>query len=282
MRAAYTDVSAGDIFEFGATPQSLLDTWPFQRLIERFVTPELLADIAEGHREGRRLFVLTTNVDSQRPVAWDLGAIAAAPGPQALKLFRKVLMASSAIPGLFPPVGIELEAEGKVFKEMHVDGSVAAPFYIVPEAAIAKNIALPALQRATIYVVVNNNLAPEFQYTDKTTVDVLGRALSVGMKTATRVLVAATRAYADANDVDLLFGSFDDTVAPPSTGLFNRKYMNTLFEIGQTAALQGEAFTAEARTPEPPPATAGAGEKHAARAQPGAAPPAPFRASSLP
>ena len=66
-----------------------------------------------------------------------MGAIAAHAadkndGDAALKLFRRVLLASSAIPGGFPPVLIDVEANGKRFQEMHVDGGVGGQFFVAP------------------------------------------------------------------------------------------------------------------------------------------------------
>src|SRR5882672_8998601 len=70
LKRAYTEYNAGDIFEDVKTPESLVDTWPLKRLIAKEVTPELLAQIAEAHRQGRRLFVATTNLDAQRGTIW--------------------------------------------------------------------------------------------------------------------------------------------------------------------------------------------------------------------
>src|SRR5690606_15286994 len=69
LRAAYTTVNAIDIFEIGGKGESLLDTWPLKDLMAKQVTKELLTDIAAEHKRGRRLFVLTTNLDAGRPVA---------------------------------------------------------------------------------------------------------------------------------------------------------------------------------------------------------------------
>ena len=99
LKRAYTEYNAGDIFEDVKTPESLVDTWPLKRLIAKEVTPELLAAVAEGHKAGRRLFVATTNLDASRGVVWNMGAIAARGDEAALKLFRDILLASTAIPG---------------------------------------------------------------------------------------------------------------------------------------------------------------------------------------
>ena len=95
------------------------------------MTAKLLTEIAAEHARGRRLFVVTTNLDAGRRVVWNMGAIAARGDDKALKLFRDVLLASSSIPGFFSPVAIEVEANGKKFQEMHSDGTMTAPFFVV-------------------------------------------------------------------------------------------------------------------------------------------------------
>src|SRR6202030_1539902 len=102
----------------------------------------LLADIAAAHKSGRRLVVVTTDLDAERSVVWNIGAIAVHAadkngGDAALTLIRDVLLASSAIPGGFPPVLINVEANGKEFQEMHVDGGVGGQFFVAPPAVMA-------------------------------------------------------------------------------------------------------------------------------------------------
>jgi hypothetical protein len=100
--------------------EGLYSTRPLQRIVARQVDQTMLADIAVAHRQGRRLFVVTTNLDAQRPVLWNMGAIAASERPGALELFRKVLLASASVPGLFDPVFIDAEANGHHFKEIAI------------------------------------------------------------------------------------------------------------------------------------------------------------------
>ena len=113
LRTAYTKLTAADVFEVGSTGESFVDSWPLKDLIAKQITPALFADIAAAHNSGRRLFVVTTDLDAERSVVWNMGAIAAHGGDAALTLFRNVLLASSAIPGGFPPVLIGVEANGK-------------------------------------------------------------------------------------------------------------------------------------------------------------------------
>ena len=58
---------------------------------------DLIDAVAREHGKGRRLFVQTTNLDSQRPVIWDMGAIAGYRSAEARELFRRVLLASASV-----------------------------------------------------------------------------------------------------------------------------------------------------------------------------------------
>ena len=113
-------------------------TAPLTALIARHVNAPLLEEIAREYRTGRRLYVVTTDLDAQRTAIWDMGKIATSGDPGALELFRNVLSASASIPGVFSPVLIEVEAEGRRFAEMHVDGGVTTNILIVPDARLCQ------------------------------------------------------------------------------------------------------------------------------------------------
>lgn len=96
-------------------------------LVGRYVTPDLLAAIATEHRRGRRLLIVTTNLDAKRAMIWNMGVIAASGAPNAAALFRDVLTASTSVPAVFPPQRLDVEAGGRRFQELHVDGAVVTP-----------------------------------------------------------------------------------------------------------------------------------------------------------
>jgi predicted acylesterase/phospholipase RssA len=98
---------------------SVYSTAPLAKKIAVIATKELLEKIAVEHKRGRRLFVGTTNLDAQRFVVWNMGEIACKGD---VDLFRKVTLASASLPIVFPPVHIKVEADGKTYDEMHVDG----------------------------------------------------------------------------------------------------------------------------------------------------------------
>jgi predicted acylesterase/phospholipase RssA len=92
----------------------------------------MLEAIAAEYRKGRLLFIGTTDIDAGRPVIWNMGEIAASRQPGALDLFRKILLASAAIPAFFPPVLIDVEVNGRRYREMHVDGGTFTQLFLYP------------------------------------------------------------------------------------------------------------------------------------------------------
>ena len=103
---------------------------PLWALINQHITPQLLQQVAYEHRQGRRLYIGTTNLDTRRLVIWDMGAIAASNRPDALLLYRQIVLASSSIPGLLPPVEIGVTVNGMPFTEMHADGGTTTQVFV--------------------------------------------------------------------------------------------------------------------------------------------------------
>ncbi|MBX9750684.1 MAG: patatin-like phospholipase family protein [Roseococcus sp.] len=112
--------------------EALADTSPLRRLIARHADEAMLAAIAAEYAKGRLLLIGTTNLDVQRPVVWNIGAIAASGHPEALALFQRILLASASIPGAFPPVLVDVRHEGRAFQEMHVDGGASMQVFLYP------------------------------------------------------------------------------------------------------------------------------------------------------
>ncbi len=147
----------------------------------------MLARIAAEYAKGRCLAVVTTDLDAQRAVVWDMGRIASYGSPAALKLFRDVLIASAAVPVVFPPVFIDAEANGRTFREMLVDGGLTAPVFTLPEAFLLSNVRPKRRVPLDIYVLINDEIYPEFEVVPESTVAIAGRAVSAMLKTETRI-----------------------------------------------------------------------------------------------
>lgn len=246
LRALYTQTTAADIFEVGSTGESFLDTWPLRDLIKKQITADLLSDIAAAHKSGRRLFIVTTDLDAERSVVWNMGAIAAyasEPGKQdaALNLFRSVMLASGSIPGAFPPVFIDVEGNGKRFSEMHVDGGVGGQFFVAPAALMESNSGykIPA---TALYVVVNSGLKPDFQVVDRSTPTILAQSVGMAVKTDIRLMLDRTFVAAKNSGIAYNVASIPADFSAPSRGAFDPDYMKALFTAGFDLGKSGNAF----------------------------------------
>ena len=236
LKAAYTQITAADIFEVGSTGDSFLNSWPLKDLIAKEITPALLSDIAAAYKNGRRLFVVTTDLDAERSVVWNMGAIAArasdkAGGDGALNLFRSVLLASGSIPGAFPPVLIDVEGNGKHFQEMHVDGGVAGQLFVAPHALMesTSGYKIPATE---LYIVVNSGLRRDFEVVDPSTPAILAQTVSIAVKADLRLMLDRASIAAKNSGIGFNVATVPAGFSAPSRGPFDPDYMKALFNAG--------------------------------------------------
>ncbi|MDE2284168.1 MAG: patatin-like phospholipase family protein [Hyphomicrobiales bacterium] len=243
LRKAYTQVSAADIFEAGSsTGESFVNSWPLRDFIAKQITPELMADVAAAHRAGRRLFVVTTNLDTERSVVWNMGAIAAHGGERATKLFCSILLASASVPGGFPPVMINVEANGKHFTEMHVDGGLGGQFFVAPAALMGatSQYHLPA---TALYVVVNTGLQPNFKVVDRFAPTILTQSIDMAVPVDTRLMIDRAYLAAKRSGINFNIATIPTSFHAPSAGAFDPKYMGALFKTGVERGRGANAFS---------------------------------------
>jgi hypothetical protein len=168
LRENFIGVTRGDIARTRsalriAFADAVFTSRPLKRRIDEVLTPEIIAAVARAHREGRRLYIGTTNIDTRRLVIWDMGAIACRGTPEAVELYHDVILASSSIPGAFPPVRIPVEIDGKRYEELHVDGGVSdevifRAFMVADLNRMNGGSGAWAPPGSTLYVVSNGKL----------------------------------------------------------------------------------------------------------------------------
>ncbi|EKD70254.1 MAG: hypothetical protein ACD_46C00585G0003 [uncultured bacterium] len=179
MKTVYTSMSDKDIYSQYSLftialafmhikeLSSLADSKPLAQLIAKVVDEKMLREIAAEHRKGRRLLIGTTQLDAQRLVIWDMGQIANSRRKNALALFRKILLSSASIPVSFPPQYFDVVADGKNYKEMHVDGGVEAQTMLL-ESALYPFSSLGAVLKGTprhrtMYIIRNDKVKPVWE-----------------------------------------------------------------------------------------------------------------------
>lgn len=249
LREATMAVGRENIFRsrgiFGLASDGFADNRPALRFVARYVTPQVLQAIAAEYRKGRALMIGTTELDSGRAVTWNMGAIAASGSPQALQLFRQVMVASASIPGAVSPVMIDVEADGHHFQEMHVDGGVSTQVFAYPTAmqAVMQRLGQgPYRGRVQLYVVLNGRVTPEWTATPRHSLAIGGRALRILLqRQAINDLERICRtAHQDGADYNLAY------IGPefhyPRHKRFDEGYMHDLFDYGYHSAAQGYAW----------------------------------------
>ncbi len=214
-----------------------------RELVARYVGPEVMAQVARENAKGRKLLVVTTDLDTQRTAIWDMGKIAAVGTPEALKLFRDVMAASASIPLVFPPIMIDAEGEGRKFQEMHVDGGVTAPVLTLPEALLFQGSRLPGSAKMDIYILVNKKIERNFELVSNGTIDVASRSLSAITQSQTRSIIFSTYDFAKRNRLGFHLSYIArEYPAPPSEG-FDTGYMRALYQYGYDKAAAGQAWS---------------------------------------
>ncbi|SRR5690606_25747741 len=247
LREAYTSGQASDLLRsrgLGALVGSgVFSGEPLRELVERYVDQALLDAVAAEHRRGRLLLVATTDLDLERGVVWNMGAIAVEGGLGALPLFRDVLIASASVPGVFPPVLISAEGPGGVFEEMHVDGGVLNSFIALPEALWAWEGPADAMAGARVHVIINGKARSGFRVTRDAPVAVLSRSLDAMMKAEVRSNLAGNRAFARRHGLEFRAAVIPDSVDIGNGFDFSPETMRLIYELGYFRAVSGEAWT---------------------------------------
>jgi hypothetical protein len=225
---------------FGA---SVFKAEPLKRLVARYVDEPLLERIGVEYRKGRRLLVVTTNLDAQRTAVWDMGAIASSGAPGALELFRDVLVASASVPGVYSPVLINVEGEGRRFDEMHVDGGVRANLLVVPESLLLSSVPPPASGvRPRVYIVMNNKLEQDFEIVEGKTLAIVSRSFTTAVKANTQNTLIATYDFARRNKWDFNLASIEPDYPTTTSMGFDRNYMSQLYQYGYDKGREGPSW----------------------------------------
>ena len=248
LREVYTTMTPDRVFEQRGYTAALFndamaDTTPLAALIAKYANQDLLDAIAAEYRKGRLLMIGTTNIDAQRPVIWNIGAIAASGHPGALDLVRKILRASSAIPGAFQPVLIDVEVNGQKYQELHVDGGAIAQLFLYPPSIDLKGTGIKRERHA--YIIRNARLDPDYSVTERRTISIAGRAVSTMLAASGRNDVLRTYFVTQRDGVDYSLAYIGTDFQMTEEGQFEQPYMRALYDYGFQQAKEGRAWRKE-------------------------------------
>ena len=266
LHEIYSSFSSKDLVERRGLLQALegdsvMDTAPLRRLIDRYLGDDEVAQIAAEGRKGRKLLIGTTNLNAGRPVVWDVTRIAGSGAPNARHLIGDLILASASIPGVFPPVLIGVESGGVRYDEVHVDGGVTAQLFLGPAGVDWKRVTerfrvqgLPQVyvirnaRAHPIWTAFRTRISPLFEDPDAPPAwhevepgyaSILMRAIESMRQT--RGLNDAVQLYVSSHGDDLGFNlaRIPDDFSLGSTEFYDRTYMQGLFQRAYAMARDG-------------------------------------------
>jgi hypothetical protein len=246
LKEFYTNISPEDVLEHrsliaAVMDDALADNRPLWNRVAQEVDQALLDEIAAEYEKGRLLMVATVDLDARQGVVWNMTRIAASRDPKALALFRSIMVASASIPGAFPPTMIDVEAGGRAYQEMHVDGGTMTQVFVYPPSLNVKKLSADAKVRRErkAYVIRNSRLDAEWAQVDRRTFSIAGRAISSlihtqGIGDLYRIYLTTQR---DGFDFHLAYVPADFDA--PHEEEFDTEFMRALFKRGYDMAAQG-------------------------------------------
>ncbi len=255
LKEGFTTISDDDVYTSRGVLQaiggdSFMDSAPLAALIAKWMDDAFIKDVAKAHAAGRRLYIGTVNMDRQAFVVWNMGAIASSSDTDAPELFRKVILASASMPGIFPTTLIDVEVDGVKYDEMHGDGGLFTQvffhaFVIDPKkarATMAKEDGRKGLGRGKIFVIRHDKVGPEPKQVKRSLKPVIGRAISSMVKSMAFADLYFIYIEAQAADMEFNYVSMPEDFVWRSEQGFDTAEMNRLYQIGYDMAKAGHQW----------------------------------------
>lgn len=219
---------------------SLMEIKGLKRDIDAAVNEEFIKRIADQSSTGRILLVSATNVDMGTQRMWNMVVEAQrAIDAGNMEIMREKLLASSAIPGVFPPIEI-----GPFF---YADGGVTANVLLPLDAHSPHSLInvwkrehpdVP-LPKVRYWIIENNQSAQVPKTAQPTWVSVAGASLGTSIRSATMAQVRLLVEHANyanlaaGTRVEVRFVSIPNDWRAPVEGTFKEETMRSLADLGR-------------------------------------------------
>lgn len=239
IKKLFTENSKENVFS--PTPISALlggpamgDTSPLRSALEAEIDDDFVAELAKEADRGRMLQIGTTNLDAQRPVVWDITEIAKFGHPDAKKLILDIILASSSIPGIFPPVLIDVMIDGKRYQEVHVDGGVTRQIFVYSSDLDIRRIErkLHISPQKNIWLIRNHKIDPDYSSVVLTLHDITERSFSTLIKYHGLSDMANIISLAKRDGFNVYITHVPKSFNVPLNDRFDQTYMNALYRVG--------------------------------------------------
>lgn len=221
-----------------------------ERDIRDVIDDEFTANVAQRSRDGALLIVSATDLDLGRQKQWNVGAEAeraVASGDEST--MENMLLASSAIPGVFPPI--------EIGDSVYADGGVSANVLLKldprdPNAFIPRwRAAYPGrpLPKVRYWVIINNQWSHQPETVQTKWPAIVAPSLETAIRSATRAEVRWLAAQADyvntkyGADIEVRVVSIPDNWRAPVKGSFVQESMVSLSDLGRSMGRDAGSWT---------------------------------------
>ena len=219
---------------------AMADTSPLADVIAKYADEKMFAAIAREYNEGRLLLIGTTDLDAQRPVIWNIGALAASGKPEALKLFRQDPARLGGDPRRLRAGDDRRRARRQEISRRCM--STAAPS---PSFSSIRRPSRPAVcssANAHAYIIRNARLDPDYAMAERRTISIVGRAISTMLAASGHNDVLRTYFVSQRDGVDYNLAYIGADFTLEKKGEFEQAYMQALFEYGYEQAKSGREW----------------------------------------
>lgn len=240
--------------------ESFMDNSGLRGEVVKTLDLPLLEAIAEGRHENRLLLIGTTNLDLGMLTTWDATRLAdeVVAGTRDRTTFDDVILASTAIPAVFPPVKIE--------GDLYVDGGVTRNIAYTTDYEFDQSLVNlwkreqqgRAFPKTRVWVIVNNQLGaypeqlvPSWPAVTQRSLEISIRAATISSLKALAVSLEVLRAR-EGLDIEFRLIGIPDSWRPPVKGAFKKETMNSLAEIGLQLGADPTSWRTTVPNPESP------------------------------
>ena len=210
-----------------------------EREVDEVISEDFIRRVADQTARGRALLINTTNLDdgSPQPFRWGKEAQAAVAAHDPKKL-RNILLASSGIPGAFPP----REIDGSIY----VDGAVTSNIIYGGNArrgnsfgAVWKRM-YPGEPVPTVrfWVILNNYAQAQPRTVQPTWPSVIERSLEIAVRASTTIALRHLYAMTEAaelrgeGEIEVRWVAIPNSWKAPEEGIFKAATMRSLSDLG--------------------------------------------------
>jgi len=150
-----------------------------------------------------------------------------------------ILLAWATLPGVFPPVRIQVRVGGKDYDELHVDGGITRQVSIAPSIfSFASGNQKPGrpVTKQRLYVIRNGKIDPEWQLVSENVLSITTRSISTLIKNQGVGDLYRIYSITKRDGIDFNLASIPPDFNEVHNESFDPRYMNALFARGYDLA----------------------------------------------